>query len=246
MRPSERRYYSTDFEARAEGSEFRIQGHAAVFDRLSQDLGGFVERISRGAFTKTIQEADVRALFNHDASLILGRTKTPDGKPPTLRLAEDGQGLAYDVTMPDTSYARDLMVSIERGDITQSSFGFRVIDDSWDRTDDGFPRRTLREISLQNGDVSPVTYPAYLATDVATRAVEHFATKNGLVVEALAEAIRAGRLPTEVQDDQEVVEIPELIEVPEVVEIPDLQESRLSPLVALRLELMKKAQVPFA
>lgn len=225
MRPSERRYYSTEFEARAVGDGFTIAGHAAVFNRLSQDLGGFVERIAPGAFRKTIGEADVRALFNHDASLILGRSKSG-----TLYLEEDERGLAYEVKIPDTSYGRDLMVSIERGDITQSSFGFRVIDDMWDRTDDGYPLRTLREVSLHNGDVSPVTYPAYLDTEVAARAVEHLAGKSGVTPEVLVEAIRSGRLPGEV--DPVVVE-------PVVVE--------LSPgLIALRLALLAKQRGPAA
>ena len=227
MRPSERRYYTTEFEARAVGSEFRIQGHAAVFNRLSQDLGGFVERIAPGAFTKTIQEADVRALFNHDASLILGRTKAG-----TLRLAEDKTGLLYDVELPDTSYGRDLMVSIERGDVTQSSFGFRVIDDSWDRTDDGYPMRTLREVSLQNGDVSPVTYPAYSDTDVASRALEHLASKTGVDADALVDAIRSGRLPGEVQPVEK-----QLVVEPEAAQVD---------LTALRLELLKRQIAPHA
>lgn len=226
MRPSERRYYSTEFEARAVGSEFRIEGHAAVFNRLSQDLGGFVERIAPGAFTKTIKEADVRALFNHDASLILGRTKAG-----TLRLAEDQTGLLYDVSVPDTSYGRDLMVSIERGDVNQSSFGFRVIDDGWDRTDDGYPLRTLREVSLQNGDVSPVTYPAYPDTDVVSRAVEHLASKTGVDAQTLADAIRSGRLPGE--EDQIVV-------------VEQVQEIAQVDLTSFRLELLKRKIAPIA
>ena len=226
MRPSERRYYSTEFEARAVGAEFRIEGHAAVFNRLSQDLGGFVERIAPGAFTKTIKEADVRALFNHDASLILGRTKAG-----TLRLAEDETGLLYDVSVPDTSYGRDLMVSIERGDVNQSSFGFRVIDDGFERTDDGYPLRTLREVSLQNGDVSPVTYPAYPDTDVASRALEHLAAKTGVDADALVDAIRCGRLPGE---DAEIV----------VVETPD--EIVPVDLSSFRMELLKRKHSPFA
>jgi HK97 family phage prohead protease len=231
MRPTERRYYTTDFEARAEGDGFRIAGHAAVFNRLSQDLGGFVERIAPGAFRKTLGEADVRALFNHDPSLILGRSKSG-----TLYMEEDDRGLAYDVKLPDTSYGRDLMVSIERGDVTQSSFGFRVIEDFWDRTDDGYPLRTLREVSLHNGDVSPVTFPAYLDTEVAVRAVEHLAGKTGVRPEVLVDAIRSGRLPGEVEVEAE----PVLVEVVEVAEVTP------SGLVALRHQLMARERSPHA
>jgi len=191
-RPAERRYYTTDFEVRASGRRMRIAGHAAVFDSTSQDLGGFVERIAPGAFRKTLREADVRALFNHDPNLVLGRTGAG-----TLRLAEDRSGLAYEVELPDTTVGRDLAVSIERGDVTQSSFGFRAIADRWTRTEDGTPLRTLTEVSLHNGDVSPVTFPAYLATDVATRAVHRLAATTGVPADELVAAIRSGRLPTD-------------------------------------------------
>jgi HK97 family phage prohead protease len=171
------------------GDEFRIQGHAAVFDRHSQDLGGFVERVAPGAFKKTIREADVRALFNHDPNMILGRSTAG-----TLRLSEDRAGLAYDLSLPDNTLGRDLRVSIERGDITQSSFGFRTIHDSWSRTDDGYPLRTLEEVSLHNGDVSPVTYPAYEDTDVTARAaVRNLSQQTGVPADELVEAIREGR-----------------------------------------------------
>ena len=191
-RPTERRYYTTDFEVRDRGAELRIAGHAAVFDQLSQNLGGFVERIAPGAFRKTLREADVRALFNHDPSLILGRTTAG-----TLRLSEDRAGLVYEVVLPDTQTGRDLRVSIERGDITQSSFGFRAIADRWDRDEDGTPLRTLTEVSLHNGDVSPVTFPAYLGTDVVARAVHQLARTTGVPADELAAALRHGRLPTD-------------------------------------------------
>ena len=191
-RPAERRYYTTDFHVRTTGRRMRIAGHAAVFDSTSQDLGGFVERIAPGAFRKTLREADVRALFNHDPNLVLGRTGAG-----TLRLAEDRSGLAYEVELPDTTVGRDLAVSIERGDVTQSSFGFRAIADRWTRTEDGTPLRTLTEVSLHNGDVSPVTFPAYLATDVATRAVHRLAATTGVPADELVAAIRSGRLPTD-------------------------------------------------
>lgn len=141
----------------------KISGHAAVFDALSQDLGGFRERIAPGAFAATLQSADVRALFNHDPNYVLGRNVAG-----TLRLKEDMTGLAIEIDPPETAFARDLMISMARGDITQMSFGFVTKADKWAKVDGGWVR-TLLEAELF--DVSPVTYPAYLQTDVAVRSM---------------------------------------------------------------------------
>lgn len=136
-----------------------MMGHAAVFNKLSVDLWGFREKIAPGAFADAIKEDDVRALFNHDPNFVLGRNKAG-----TLRLSEDDVGLAIEIDPPDTQAARDLIVSIERGDITQMSFGFQLVTDEWDYTDRQNPVRTLKKVKLY--DVSPVTYPAYEDTDV--------------------------------------------------------------------------------
>lgn len=167
----ERRYFLTDckIETRAAGEPKKIYGHAALFNSLSQDLGGFREQIAPGAFTRAITEDDVRALFNHDANLILGRNISG-----TLKLMEDSRGLAFEITPPDTQAGRDIVTSIERGDISQNSFGFTTVKDSWDKVGDGVVR-TLIEVKLF--DVSPVVYPAYLETDVAVRSFNKFLEK---------------------------------------------------------------------
>ena len=154
-------------ELRVEGDETKkITGHAAVFDKWSEDLGGFREKIRPGAFRKTIKEADVRALFNHDPNFVLGRNTAG-----TLSLEEDKKGLAISIEPPDTQWARDLTTSIERGDINQMSFGFRTIKDQWTTPkDSGDNQRELLEVELF--DVSPVTFPAYPQTDVGVRSVD--------------------------------------------------------------------------
>ena len=169
----ERRYLyaqSLQVERRAD-QRVVIRGHAAVFNSLSENLGGFREQIAPGAFSTAIQTDDVRALLNHDPNLVLGRNKAG-----TLRLAEDSQGLAIEIDPPDTQTARDLMVSMKRGDITQMSFGFSVRHggESWSKDPAGMHVRTLSKVRLF--DVSPVTYPAYTATDVsvALRSLEQF------------------------------------------------------------------------
>jgi hypothetical protein len=150
-------------ETRADGKK-TLRGHAAVFNQLSEDLGGFREQIAPGAFADAVKTDDVRALFNHDANFILGRTVAK-----TLRLSEDARGLAVEIDPPDTQAARDLMTSMERGDVTQMSFGFSVRPggQDWAKDDEGRVIRTLKKLRLF--DVSPVVFPAYPQTDIAVR-----------------------------------------------------------------------------
>lgn len=195
IRQVERRFTSGAVEVRQRGSETTIEGHAAVFDKLSQNLGGFVERVMPGAFTKTLQEADIRALFNHDENLVLGRNKSG-----TLELSEDDTGLYYRITPPNTNYARDLLTVIERGDISQSSFAFMTIEDEWGLSEQDFPRRDLLQVHLV--DVSPVTYPAYLDTDTGTgraAALVGLAKRTGVPITDLsdADAIKRALAPDE-------------------------------------------------
>jgi hypothetical protein len=138
-----------------------IRGHAAVFNKLSDDLGGFRERVLPGAFADTLNE-DVRALFNHDPNYVLGRTKSG-----TLQIAEDSIGLMFRVRYPDTQWARDLATTIKRGDIDQASFAFRTITDNWVPGEGDTLVRELVKVKLY--DVSPVTFPAYPQTNVTAR-----------------------------------------------------------------------------
>ena len=153
-----------------DGGEVRLVGHAAVFNSLSEDLGGFREQIMPGAFTDAIEADDVRALFNHDPNFVLGRNRSK-----TLRMAEDARGLAIEIKLPDTQTVRDLVVApIERGDVSQMSFGFSVKPggQDWAKDDEGRVIRTLKKVRLF--DVSPVTYPAYQQTDIAVRELRSF------------------------------------------------------------------------
>lgn len=156
-----------------------IEGHAAVFDSWSETLGGifpFKEMVKRGAFIDSLESDDIRALFNHDPNYVLGRNKAG-----TLELREDEKGLGVRIYPPDTQWARDLSVSIERGDITQMSFGFAVEEDEW-RSEDGYDVRELRRVKLY--DVSPVTYPAYTATDVGVRGMESYREYRSKIADA--------------------------------------------------------------
>ena len=163
MKKIERRtYHVQEVQTRAEGDKLTLAGYAAKFDSASVPLP-FIEKIAPGAFRKTLTETpDVRLLVNHEG-LPLARTKNG-----TLRLYEDEVGLRFEADLPDTQQAKDLYALIERGDVDQMSFAFRVIRQKWnpDRTE-----RTLTEVSLADGDVSVVTYPAYPATSVEAREV---------------------------------------------------------------------------
>lgn len=168
-------------ERRAEGEPAHIVGHAAVFDSLSEELWGFREKIARGAFTKAILNDDVRALWNHDPNFVLGRNKSG-----TLLLEEDDVGLRMDITPPNTAWARDLLVSIERGDVSGASFKFSAVGEKWERVD-GMIVRTVTEARLY--DVAPVTYPAYPETDVGVRSL---VVSEETIARARAEAFRNG------------------------------------------------------
>ena len=162
MKKTERRTFTVrNIEARqAEDGTMRMAGYAAVFNEASLPLP-FIEKIAPGAFTKTLQETpDVRLLANHEG-LPMARTKNG-----TMRLYEDETGLYFEAELANTQEARDLYTLVERGDVDQMSFAFRVIRQNWskDRTE-----RTLTEVSLADGDVSIVTYPAYPATSVEAR-----------------------------------------------------------------------------
>lgn len=152
-------------ELRSTLSGNTVTGHASVFGVAAQVPGGW-EEIDRHAFDAVLKDdsTDVRALFNHDASRLLGRQSAG-----TLRLSADNDGLAFEVDLPDTSYARDLRELMSRGDLTGASFGFIPGDDVWDKAPDGQSRRTHTRIA-QLVDVSPVTFPAYEDAGVALRA----------------------------------------------------------------------------
>jgi len=171
----ERLTFPMELRVQKNGEKRRIVGHAAVFGQWSEDLGGFREKVAAGAFKKTLKEADVRALWNHDPNFVLGRNKAG-----TLELSEDDTGLAVDIDPPDVQWARDLMVSMERGDVTQMSFGFRTVKDAWNEEDKQQIERELLEVELF--DVSPVTYPAYPQTSVSAR--DHVRSLQGEPVDA--------------------------------------------------------------
>lgn len=181
----ERRFLCDKVEIRAEdGKNPVIRGYAAKYNVESENLGTdeyqFRETIMPGAFDDVLAD-DVRALFNHDPSLILARSKNGEG---TLRISTDNVGLFYEFEAPDTQAGRDLVENIRLGNVDQSSFSFTVSKDgqTWERKQDGdgprISKRTIKKVS-RLFDVSPVTYPAYPDATVALRSLAESRDQDG-------------------------------------------------------------------
>lgn len=152
----------SQLSTRAEGEEkaVAIEGYAAVFNSKTSIGGWFDEVIEPGAFSRSLSDnGDIRALFNHNWDNVLGRTRSQ-----TLELREDEKGLNFKVELPDTSVARDLTISMERGDINQCSFGFFITDEEWNYNVEP-ALRTIKEVELF--EISIVSIPAYDDTEAS-------------------------------------------------------------------------------
>lgn len=164
----ERRTFTTTEMRLDQDNERRVVGYASVFNSLSENLGGFRELISERAFDNVMEDSVV-ALINHDMNYPLARTDNN-----TLTLSVDSKGLRYSFDVPEgLSYGNDLLINLRAGNISQSSFGFIVEEDSWERKD-GEHIRTIEKVSRLI-DVSPVTIPAY---PEATAQVSKVAQRN--------------------------------------------------------------------
>ena len=169
-------------EFRMESAEYEgetIRGYAAVYNSDSEWMGGFYEQIAKGAFDD-VMDNDTRAYFNHDENLLLGRVSSG-----TLRLSSDERGLYYEVDLPNTSYAKDLVELMKRGDVNQSSFAFLIESDRWEERD-GKTYRIIEKVSRLL-DVSPVAQPAYPDSTSELMMRKDTPESEGAEVEAKAE-----------------------------------------------------------
>lgn len=162
----ENRIFTFDIEHREEETP-KLFGHAAIFNTYA-DLGCWEERIMPGAFNDSIGTDDIRALFNHDSAYVLARNKSG-----TLKLWEDERGLAFEIVPPDTQLIKDLVLApIKRGDINQMSFGFQVLKETWTESQDMKQKDKRDILNVKLWEISPVTFPAYVQTDVSMRSYE--------------------------------------------------------------------------
>ena len=201
MSAMEIRAHLCEVRAAPEGNGLRFEGYAAKFDRWSEDLGGFRERIAPGAFARTISEGDAVALLNHDPNYVLGRARSG-----TLQLDEDATGLHFVVDAPDVGWARDLRESVRRGDITQCSFAFRPIRQEWkwaNPDSNDLDERTLIEVELD--DVSIVTRPAYPDTEVYARSARDVRDdeRQRAIAEAKSVSLNCRRRRLEIKEKTE-------------------------------------------
>lgn len=151
--------------AEQEGEKY-IEGYFAVFNKPTELWRGAFEEIAPGAFDETLSN-DIRALINHDTSLVLGRNKVG-----TLELRVDDKGLWGRVKInSNDSDAVNLYERVKRGDVDQCSFGFNIIEEETEYKDDGTVKWTLKKIDLH--EVSVVTFPAYADTGVQARKTEY-------------------------------------------------------------------------
>lgn len=187
-----------------------VGGYAATFNEPAEIGGLFIEVLAPGCFTSALERGDdVLAVFNHDNDRILGRTSNG-----TLRLSQDAKGLSWTADPPDTVWARDLLVSIGRGDVSECSFAFIPIKETWKDNID-LPTRIVEDLQLF--DVSAVSRPAYIGTSLGLRGSDmagklransahriEYATREGTGVEAekraaecVARAKRAAKITKE-------------------------------------------------
>ena len=164
MQRREVRPIATQFTARDDENP-TIEGYFAVFNSIYEIAPGMTESVKPGAFSRTLG-GDIRALTNHDTTLVLGRTKAH-----TLELREDEHGLWGKISInPKDADAMNLYERVKRGDVDQCSFGFEIVNEETDFLDDGSIHWTITDVNLF--EVSACTFPAYSETNISARTEE--------------------------------------------------------------------------
>lgn len=159
------RTIGTEFKTREDGEDLIIEGYFAVFNSNYEIAPGLTESIAPGAFQNSLAN-DVRALTNHDTTLVLGRTKAH-----TLEISEDSHGLFGRVKInPNDQDAMNLYQRVKRGDVDQCSFGFDITDEESSYREDGSAHWTIKDVILY--EVSCCTFPAYQETSISARSAQ--------------------------------------------------------------------------
>jgi HK97 family phage prohead protease len=161
------RFAGADLRAMKSGGEMVITGRPAIYNSVSQNLGGFREVLLPGCFDGSLDDPDIYCAFNHDEAQIIGRVSAG-----TLEVDSDRTGLTMRCTLPNSPLGQNVYESIRRGDVSKMSFGMYVQQDSWDIASDGsgqFERRSI--VKAKIFEVSPVTTPAYTSSSVSARSL---------------------------------------------------------------------------
>jgi HK97 family phage prohead protease len=229
------RAFTADIEIRFDSDKQPIiEGYAAIFDSLSEDLGGFREKIAPGAFSGSLKQ-DTFLFWNHDPSIVLGRKQAG-----TLKLVEDKRGLRVEAKPPE--WAKSYIETLQRGDVTGMSFGFIAAADEWDHKKN---IRTLTEIA-ELPEVSIVPFPAYSATDVSVALRSKDSASNTPLIEISGDILSndhyLARLAAEIGKVVERSEVkllkstgeaePMLAKPDEIVPEPTLWDDRINRVIA--------------
>ena len=231
----ETRVFEVPMELREDADGMHLTGYAAVFNSRSENLGGFTETISPGAFAGSLRSRnDIKFLWNHDTGAVLGSTRAG-----TLRLSEDDRGLRVDATLPNTTLGRDVRELVSRQDVTGFSFGFSMPargGDSWN--DDG-TQRTLNAVRLH--EVSLVSFPAYPATNgtATVRGLEKVCERANVDADALADALLKMESGVDLSDDDRTIVETVLNELSPRLEEETGQEDNSADILALKKAKLK-------
>ena len=172
------RSVASEFQTREDGEDLKIEGYFAVFNSIYDIGAGMSEEVAPGAFSETLS-GDIRALVNHDTTLVLGRTSAH-----TLELREDTRGLWGSISInPNDTDAMNLYQRVKRGDVSQCSFGFDILEEDTEIRENGDVHWTIKKVKLY--EVSCCTFPAYESTNISARSEE-----RDRILERKAEAWR--------------------------------------------------------
>ena len=159
------RSVASEFQTREDGEDLKIKGYFAVFNSIYDIGAGMSEEVAPGAFSETLS-GDIRALVNHDTTLVLGRTSAH-----TLELREDTRGLWGSISInPNDTDAMNLYQRVKRGDVSQCSFGFDILEEDTEIRENGDVHWTIKKVRLY--EVSCCTFPAYESTNISARSEE--------------------------------------------------------------------------
>lgn len=185
-----------DSEIRSAGEGMSFTGYTSRYGSPSEPLP-FIETVEHGAWTRSLKaKNEVKSFINHNTDLVLGSTRSG-----TLRFTDDERGLMTGIDLPETTYGRDLSISIQRGDVSGMSVGMSVVRDEWSSD---YTKRRIIEARLHEASV--VTgFAAFRETTAAVRALPMIALRTGVALDALADAMSTLESGAELSEDQKNV-----------------------------------------